>query len=231
MILSIAGSIGASRVSFDLNPLRLQPKNSESVYWEKVLVENSDRSIISAGVLTHSPEEVKTESAKFRALRTVTHVDNVFSLLPENQEEKIPVLRSIALLVPELKPSVALLPAERGLNNLDGTADPSDGSSYKAGLIEVLQRIRFKMQDEQAEKWGASKPLVGQMVKVRELIDRIVQSLDNSPDESERLFEYRRRFKKDVVEQWTLIKEKLFRFSNDCPRHPAATEGPVFSGR
>jgi hypothetical protein len=63
------------------------------------------------------------------------------------------------------------------------------------------------MQDEQAEKWGASKPLVGQMVKVKELIDRSVQSLDNSPVESERLFEYRRGFRKDIVEQWTMIKE------------------------
>ncbi len=207
LILSIAGSIGASRVRFDLNPLRLQPKNSESVYWEKVLVENSDRSIISAAVITNSPEEAKTESAKFKALYTVSDVDNVFSLLPGNQEEKIPVLRSIALLVPELKPSVALLATEHGRNNPDGTAEASDGSSYKAGLIEVLQRIRFKMQDEQAEKWGASKPLVEQMVTVRKLIDRIVQSLDNSPAESETLLEYRRRFKEDVVEQWTLIKE------------------------
>jgi predicted RND superfamily exporter protein len=207
LILSIAGSVSASRVRFDLNPLRLQPKDSESVYWEKVLVENSDRSIISAGVLTHSSEEAKTESAKFKALRTVSQVDNIFSLLPENQEEKIPVLRSIALLVPELKPSVAHWATERGHSNLDGTVEPSVGSSYKAELIEVLQRIRFKMQDEQAEKWGASKPLVGQMVKVKESIDRIVQSLDNSPTESERLFEYRRRFKKDIIEQWTLIKE------------------------
>lgn len=207
LILSIAGSIGASRVSFDLNPLRLQSKDAESVYWEKALVDNSDRSIISAGVLTHSPEEAKTESARFKALRNVSQVDNIFSLLPENQEEKIPVLRSIALLVPELKPSVALWATEPGRSNLDGTSEPSAGSSYKAEFIEVLQRIRFKMQDEQAEKWGASKPLVGQMVKVKGSIDRIVQSLDNSPAGLDNLFEYRRRFKKDIVEQWTLIKE------------------------
>ncbi|MFZ0943577.1 MAG: MMPL family transporter [Syntrophobacteraceae bacterium] len=207
LILSIVGSVSASSVVFDLNPLRLQPKNSESVYWEKVLVENSDRSIISAGVLTHSPEEAKSESAKFKALRTVSKVDNVFSLLPENQEEKIPILRSIALLVPELKPSVALWATERGHSNIDGTASPSSGSSYRDDLIEVLQRIRFKMQDEQAEKWGASKPLVGQMVQVKEAVDRIVQSLDNSSAESERLSEYRRRFKKDVMEQWSLITE------------------------
>jgi predicted RND superfamily exporter protein len=63
------------------------------------------------------------------------------------------------------------------------------------------------MQDQQAEKWGAAKPLVGQMVKVKESIDRIVQSLDDSPAVLQRLSEYRQRFKKDIVDQWTLIKQ------------------------
>ncbi len=206
LILSIAGSIGVSRVQFDLNPLRLQAKGSESVYWEKALVENSDRSIISAAVLTDSPQEAIAESAKFKALRTVADVDTVFSLLPGNQEEKIPVLRSIALLVPDLKPSGASLAANNH-NNFDRPAEQGEDSSYKAALIEILQRIRFKMQDEQAKKWGASKPLVGQMVKVKEAIDRIVQSLDSSQAAAGRLLEYRRLFKKDIVEQWTLIKE------------------------
>ena len=114
LILSVAGSISASRVHFDLNPLRLQSKDSESVYWEKVTVEKSDHSLLSAAVLTDSPEKVRSESAKFKALRTVSNVDNVFSLLPGNQEQKIPVLRSIALLIPDLNPSVARLAAEPG---------------------------------------------------------------------------------------------------------------------
>ena len=90
---------------------------------------------------------------------------------------------------------------------MDRKADLGADSSYKADLIEILQRIRFKMQDQQAEKWGASKPLVGQMVKVKESIDSIVQSLDNSPAALQRLSEYRRRFKEDIVDQWTLIKD------------------------
>jgi hypothetical protein len=206
-ILTIAGAISASRVQFDLNPLRLQSKDAESVYWEKVLVEKSERSIISAAVLTNSAGEAKAESAKFKALSTVADVDNVFSLLPENQEEKIPVLKSIALLVPELKPSVTLMEADGDRTNFDTTAGAGADPSYKANLIEVLQRIRFKMQDEQAAKWGASKPLVGQMIEVKESIDRIIRTLDNSPAASQRLFEYRRRFKKDVADQWSLIKE------------------------
>jgi predicted RND superfamily exporter protein len=63
------------------------------------------------------------------------------------------------------------------------------------------------MQDQQAEKWGASKPLVGQMVKVKEAIDRIVQSLESSPTPLQRLSEFRQRFKEDIVDQWTLIKQ------------------------
>jgi hopanoid biosynthesis associated RND transporter like protein HpnN len=207
LILSVAGSISASRVHFDLNPLRLQSKDSESVYWEKVTVEKSDHSLLSAAVLADSPEKVRSESAKFKALRTVSNVDSVFSLLPGNQEQKIPVLRSIALLIPDLDPSVARLAAEPGICNLDREADLGACLSYKADLIEVLQRIRFKMQDQQAEKWGAAKPLVGQMVKVKESIDRIVQSLDDSPAVLQRLSEYRQRFKKDIVDQWTLIKQ------------------------
>ena len=160
VILTIAGSVSASRVQFDLNPLRLQSRDAESVYWEKVLVEKSERSIVSAAVLTDSAEEAKAESAKFSALKTVVDVDTVFSLLPENQEQKIPVLRSIAFLIPELKQSVALLASEDEGSKSDLTAGLKSDPAYTEELIDVLQRIRFKMQDEQAAKWGASKPLV-----------------------------------------------------------------------
>ncbi len=203
LIFSIVCSISASRVQFDLNPMRLQAKGAESVYWEKVLTENSDRSILSAAVLTHSPEEAITESKKFKALSTVTDVDNVFSLLPENQERKLPILRSIALLIPELKPPAAILTADGG----GSKPAPEVQASYKADLIEVLQRIRFKMQDEQAEKWGASRPLVEQMTKVKGSIDRIIQALENLPANSTKLAEYRRHFMQDIAEQWTFIKE------------------------
>ncbi len=207
LILSVAGAVSASGVRFDLNPLRLQSKNAESVYWEKVVVEHSDRSILSAAVITDSPEEVMSESAKFKALWAVSGVDNVFSLLPDDQDQKIPVLRSIAQLIPSINPSAAGLTTGPGHSHPDRTSELDADSSYKASTIEILQRIRFKMQNEQAEKWGASKPLVGQMVKVKESIDKIVQSLGNSPAALQRLSEYRLRFKEDIVDQWTLIKE------------------------
>jgi hypothetical protein len=230
LILCIAGSISASRTHFDLNPMRLQSKDSESVYWEKILVENSDRSIISAAVFAYSPEEVKTESAKFNALRTVSSVDSVFSLFPENQKEKIPILRSIALLVPELKPSVAGSAKEHQPDTCNGKEDPEAGPSYRAELIKVLQRIKFKMQPEQASKWGASRPQVAQMSQVREFIDSSLESLANSPSAADRLFDYRRRFGKDIVEKWTLIRESSSASPMSIQDIPAQLRDQFFQG-
>lgn len=230
LILCIAGSISASRTQFDLNPMRLQSKNSESVYWEKILVEKSERSIISAAALANSPEEVIAESAKFKALRTVSSVDSIFSLLPEHQEEKIPILRSIALLVPELKPSVAGLATSNEPDTCNGKEDPEAGPSYRTELIDVLQRIKFKMQPEQASKWGASMPQVSQMSKVREFIGSSLESLANSPRAGERLFDYRRRFGKDLVEQWTLIRDSSSASPMSIPDIPAQLRDQFFQG-
>jgi len=204
LALCSLGVVLASHVPFDLNPLRLQSRNAESVVWEKVLVENATHSIISAAAVLDSPEKVKIETDRLKALPTVSDVDNVFTLLPSRQEEKLPLLRSIALLVPDLNPSVIRLVANINHDCFSSTKQACD---YESALIEVLQRIRFKMQEDQAEKWGASRPVVEQIVQIKELIDRISGSLSNTPSGIQRLSEYRTRFDKDMVEQWSLIKE------------------------
>jgi len=204
LALSVGGAILSSGVQFDLNPLRLQSKNADSVYWEKVLVENSTHSIISAAVVTNSPEEARSESAKFKALPTVSDVDTVFALLPSDQEKKIPVLRSIAFMVPDLEQRFKNFAME---HDLDSFASAADARVYTASLVDVFRRIRFKMQEDQAEKWGASRPVVEQMIKVKEFIDQIVLSLHNTTVSTERLSEYRSRFDKDIIKEWSLIKE------------------------
>ena len=207
LALCVLGGYGALHVKFDLNPLRLQSRDSESVFWEKVLVESSDRSVISAAVLTNSPEETKAESARFKALSTVADVDTVFTLLPENQEEKVPVLRSIMAAVPDLDRSVPRFAEGPAYVSLSPAVDPNALTRYETELIGVLERIRFKMQDEQASKWGASRPIIEQMVQVRELAANIIDLLKSSPDMSARLGEYRLRFKNDIVDKWSLLRE------------------------
>ena len=206
LVLCLVSSFGASRVQFDLNPLRLQSQNAESVYWEKLLVENSEHSVLSAATLADSAEQAMAKAARLKSLPTVSGVDTVFTLLPEDQDEKVPVLRSILAAVPNLNQSVPKLAEGPSYASLSTKVDPNAHTLYQKELIDILQRLRFKMQDDQAEKWGASKPLVEQMSKVRQLAGDIVEALQNS-SESKNLSEYRTRFRNDIVDKWTLLKE------------------------
>lgn len=201
-LLCIVCAFSASRVQFDLNPLRLQSQNAESVYWEKVLVESSEHSVLSAAAFADSAEQVREKTALFKKLPSVLDVDTVFTLLPEHQEEKVPLLRSILALVPDLEQS-----NPGGGKGPSTSPDPEAQTKYRKELIEILQRLRFKMQDDQAEKWGASKPMVAQMEKVRTLAGNIVQAIQASPDSYKQLADYRVQFKNDIVDKWTLLKE------------------------
>lgn len=189
-IVTVLCILSASQVHFDLNPLRLQTANAESVIWGKNLIENSQRSTIFASSFASSREELIAKKCELEALPSVREVESVFSLLPANQEEKIPLLRSIQPLIPDIHPVVL----ER---------KPSDVRE----LTETLERIRFKLQDDKAEQWGAEKPLVEQMVRVRKLAFEITQILESSPDAIKKLDTYRDRFLRDLTSKWDTLKK------------------------
>jgi uncharacterized membrane protein YdfJ with MMPL/SSD domain len=65
------------RVRFDLNPLRLQSKNAESVFWEKELIKNSSRSVLNASSLASSMEELVIKSRRLESLPSVGEVQSV----------------------------------------------------------------------------------------------------------------------------------------------------------
>lgn len=188
-ILALLCIVGAEQVYFDLNPLRLQTVNAESVVWQKNLIENSHRSALYASSFAESPQEVKAKSAAFAALPSVSEVESVFSLLPEDQEEKLPLLRSLHPGVPEMR---------------SGTVErrPSDLAEF----TEVLERIRFKMQDDEAGRWGAEKPLAAQMARTRALASEIIEAMGNAPGSMERLQDYRTRFHADLLEKWDTLR-------------------------
>jgi len=189
-VLALVCLVSASQVYFDLNPMRLQAANAESVVWEKTLVENSQRSALFASAFAASPEELKAKTKAFQALQSVSEVESVFSLLPADQEEKLPLLRSLIPLIPEMH-----VPAREH--------EPTDLEAF----VAILERIRFKLQDNQAARWGAEKPLVEQMTRVRGLAQEIIEALQSTPAAMARLTEYRRHFLDDVVSKWKALRE------------------------
>ena len=187
-LISMLSIWGARLVYFDPNPLRLQSAKAESVIWEKTLIDNAQQSPMFAAAFCFSPEEVRTKSKALLKLVSVGQVKSVFSFLPEDQEEKIPIVHSLSREFPA-KRTIALQ------DNLDDSGE----------FIDILQRISFKMQDDQARLWGADKPVIEQMTQVRALARGIIKLLQDSPDAERPLFEYRKRFSEDAVSKWNLL--------------------------
>jgi hypothetical protein len=198
LILGVAGLLcllsiwGAMRVRFDLNPLRLQSAEAESVVWEKQLIQDSRRSLISAAAFASSPEEVSRKSKAFMALPTVAEVESIYSLLPAHQEEKIPLLHTLSLHIPPMRTNPL---------NLE--------SSDVGALREVLARIRFKMQQELAAREGADPKLVAQMEQVRQISGEILQALEANPSAKERLNAYRQKFHEDLLNIWEFLQSAV----------------------
>lgn len=157
----IISAIAATGVTFDLNMLNLQSKDAESVIWEKKMLDDSKRSSMHGAVLARSIDEVRAKSKRLEALPTVSKVESIETILPQNQREKIQILRQIKPFIP------------------DPASFQATGKAVNISELDrTLSRIRFKMLDSSKEEWGDKTPLEEQMVQVRELISRIRHSFN-----------------------------------------------------
>ena len=86
-------------VGFDYNVLNLQAKGTESVLWEKRILANTGRSGVSGLSSASSLEELRKKQEAFERLPTVSEVDSVLRVIPDDQPEKIAVIKSFAELV------------------------------------------------------------------------------------------------------------------------------------
>jgi len=155
ILLVIALWAGRS-VTFDLNMLRLQSTNAESVIWEKKLLSDSKRSSMYGAVLAHTRDEIRSKSHAIKKLATVSEVHSIETLVPDHQDAKLMQLRQLSPLVPIIK-----------------TFKPSALNADIKKISTVLARIRFKMSDDSKSEWGANTPVERQMRQVSDLIDLI----------------------------------------------------------
>ena len=93
-ILCLGALWSGARVGFDANPLHLQAKGTESVEWAERLRQHSTRSVLFAAIVADSAEEVAATTTALEALPVVWKVENVFTLLPAHQSEKLPLLHA-----------------------------------------------------------------------------------------------------------------------------------------
>ncbi|HEV8226669.1 MAG TPA: MMPL family transporter [Methylomirabilota bacterium] len=104
-VLTVAGvatlaSLGAVPfVGFDYNLLNLQAKGTESVVWEKRILAATGRSGFNGLASATSLEELRKKQVAFEKLPSVADVDSVLRVIPDNQQEKIGIVKTFAPIV------------------------------------------------------------------------------------------------------------------------------------
>jgi hopanoid biosynthesis associated RND transporter like protein HpnN len=171
---------GAGKVKFDLNMLHLQSSGADSVVWEKKLLQAADFSSMYGEIVARSLAEARQKTRALENLPTVSKVESVDSLLPQDQGEKIALLRKLKPVLDGIKP----------IRVVAGSVNPQE-------LERILARIRFKMLDPSHSQWGIHKPLEAQMAEVRRLIDQLRQSLHSR--ERSRILQGLRAFETNLI--------------------------------
>jgi hopanoid biosynthesis associated RND transporter like protein HpnN len=131
--LTAVSAWGLRYIQFDYNLLNLQASGTESVVWERRILTTAGRSGFTALASADSLDELRRKSTTFRALASVSEVDSVLLLIPENQPEKLKIIADFAPLVAPVRV---------------GRSTPVDPARL-AGSLETLKR-RFDIAANEA---------------------------------------------------------------------------------
>jgi hopanoid biosynthesis associated RND transporter like protein HpnN len=115
-----------TKVGFDYNVLNLQAKGSESVSWEKRILATTGRSGFNGLSSAATLDELRRKQEAFEKLPSVSEVDSVLRVIPDDQTEKIAVIKSFAPLVAPIR---------------IGRSTPVDLERLKKALTEIKRRF------------------------------------------------------------------------------------------
>ncbi len=131
--LTAVSAWGLRYIEFDYNLLNLQAVGTESVVWEKRILATAGRSGFTALASADTLDELRQKYKAFHALPSVSEVDSVLLLIPEDQPEKLKIIGDFAPLVAPVRIGRAT------------SVDPAK----LAGALETLKR-RFDIAGNEA---------------------------------------------------------------------------------
>jgi hopanoid biosynthesis associated RND transporter like protein HpnN len=193
VLLSLLACVAIRGVSLDYNLLDMQAKGTESVEWEKKLLEHSKRSSWFAVTTASSLDEVRAKQRAFKALPEVKKVDSLVDLLPEDQEARIAASRELAPLVQKL----ALTYQE---------PEPLEIQEIQA----MLEKIQFKLRTDTTwdpQKKPADAEIAGARAALLELLDTLKRT--DAAVAKERLEVFQSRLFRDFSEKFQLLKNNI----------------------
>lgn len=194
LVLTAYSLTWVNRVPFNYNMLTLQSKNSDSVKVEHHL-QSLGYSTLFAVVSAPNLEQARLLVDKIEALQSVSHVETVASLVPNNIDGKQAVVEEITKIAHQLQ-----LPQQQASSKLSATQLLDLQARFQSASVNVKRRINRRPDDTKEEKRLAKS--------VTELLTRFELKLDPSqpgPVEAA-LTGYQRAMNDDLKEKVEFLK-------------------------
>ena len=128
LAIALAGSVVATRVTFDFDELNLKDANTESVRTLRDLLNDGQTGRNTATVLVKDLAEAEALAARFEELPEVDETRTLRSLVPKNQREKLEIVADMALF---LGPALAS----------EKRTDPPTEPELRAAFIQLADRL------------------------------------------------------------------------------------------
>ena len=147
--ISVASILSLPHLGFDYNLLHLQNPSTPSVktLYDVMKASQDDTgdqvSTIYASVVADNIDQARELSKKLQALPVVSRVDSLLELVPENQDEKIPIIKRIVT-------------AASALNVKPSTGKPVDIPRARRDVASLLTQVRQGL-DQAQQAAGISK--------------------------------------------------------------------------
>lgn len=193
-VLTLAALVAIPAVTFDYNLLNLQAREVESVKWERRIIAETERSSWNALSAASTPAEAARKAAAFAALSSVESVESVASLLPENQEQRVPLVR---ILQPLLHNFPQTLTTRHSVNVPD--------------LLRTLDKLKLKIRADN-DKWDPrKKPDENDLSAARQSLFAIIARLRALPAEQGQVLvdRFQQSLFRDFQDKWSLLRNNL----------------------
>jgi uncharacterized protein len=192
-VFTAAGVWGVLGVRFDHNVLKLQAAGTESVVWEQHIVASAGSSGFTALATAGSVDELRRKHDAFARLASVSEVESVLQLVPDEQSEKERIIQQLAPIVsgirvaapPALEPAELRAPLLVLRRRLGLAAEGITDERARAGI----QRLREKVDAALARLDSARPDVVESLRRLQgelygdfvDKLDRFKKSLDPEP--------------------------------------------------
>jgi uncharacterized protein len=183
MVVSLAISafsiFAVTRIKMDYNVLKLLPQNTESTIYQQKMEDNSDYKMSFAMITDKNLSHLQEITDKVEQLPTVSRVDSLAKLIPEDQPEKIKIIKKLKPLVAGIK--------------IKFIEDNKTSAEYVAVLDKMSEYF-----DEAQEKAvsGGQKDLVKQIDGVLKNIAAVREKL--SSDKTGAALNRTKRFEREI---------------------------------